>query len=83
MMRSSALIAGNRQSLEVMKHRKTFALLALLFAPLWYTSMLFKLKDDFSPGKDKFWIYWVSGICAITLTLLSAKLIDFVLFLSK
>lgn len=67
-MTGLASIAGNRQNLEEAKRLKRLNLLALLFIPLAYTSSLFSMQDEFSPGREKFWVYWISafGLVAVT-----------------
>ncbi|PVI03756.1 hypothetical protein DM02DRAFT_612052 [Periconia macrospinosa] len=69
-MTGLASIAGNRQNLEEAKRVKRLNLLALLFIPLAYTSSLFSMQDNYAPGKDQFWLYWVSALSVVGITLI-------------
>jgi hypothetical protein len=75
-MTGLASIAGNRQNLEEAKRVKRLNLLALLFIPLAYTASLFSMQDNFMPGNAKFWIYWVSALGVVGLTLFATWLLD-------
>ncbi|KAF1952755.1 hypothetical protein CC80DRAFT_518569 [Byssothecium circinans] len=75
-MTGLASIAGNRQNLEEAKRVKRLNLLALLFIPLAYTSSLFSMQDDFAPGNAKFWLYWVSALSVVAITLLVTWVLD-------
>ncbi|KAH7135216.1 hypothetical protein B0J11DRAFT_155114 [Dendryphion nanum] len=33
--------------------------IALVFVPLSFTASLLSMSDDFTPGKGKFWVFWV------------------------
>lgn len=67
-MTGLASIAGNRQNLEEAKRVKRLNLLALFFIPLAYTSSLFSMQDNYSPGSAKFWVYWASALGAVFVT---------------
>ncbi|KAF2653637.1 hypothetical protein K491DRAFT_694490 [Lophiostoma macrostomum CBS 122681] len=67
-MTGLASIAGNRQNLEEAKRVKRLNLLALLYIPLAYTSSLFSMQDQFSPGNPKFWIYWIAALLSVAVT---------------
>ncbi|KAF2878601.1 hypothetical protein BDV95DRAFT_478531 [Massariosphaeria phaeospora] len=75
-MTGLASIAGNRQNLEEAKRVKRLNLLALLFIPLAYTSSLFSMQDNFAPGNGKFWVYWVSALSVVALTLITTWVLD-------
>lgn len=75
-MTGLASIAGNRQNLEEAKRVKRLNLLALLFIPLAYTSSLFSMQDAFAPGHGQFWVYWVSALSAVALTLIVTWVLD-------
>ena len=75
-MTGLASIAGNRQNLEEAKRVKRLNLLALLFIPLAYTSSLFSMQDNFMPGNGKFWVYWVSALSVVALTLIVTWILD-------
>jgi hypothetical protein len=75
-MTGLASIAGNRQNLEEAKRVKRLNLLALLFIPLAYTSSLFSMQDNFMPGNGKFWVYWVSALSVVALTLIVTWVLD-------
>jgi hypothetical protein len=75
-MTGLASIAGNRQNLEEAKRVKRLNLLALLFIPLAYTSSLFSMQDNFLPGNAKFWMYWVSALSVVALTLVVTWVLD-------
>jgi Mg2+ and Co2+ transporter CorA len=77
-LRGLASVAGKRQNLEEAKRVKRLSLLALLFVPLWYTSLLFGMQGPFSPGNNKFWVYCVSAIGAAIITSLSSILLEWV-----
>lgn len=75
-MTGLASIAGNRQNLEEAKRVKRLNLLALLFIPLAYTSSLFSMQDNYAPGNGAFWVYWVSALSAVILTLFATWVLD-------
>ena len=75
-MTGLASIAGNRQNLEEAKRVKRLNLLALLFVPLAYTSSLFSMQDDYAPNKGSFWVYWVSALSVVALTVITTWLLD-------
>jgi hypothetical protein len=75
-MTGLASIAGNRQNLEEAKRVKRLNLLALLFIPLAYTSSLFSMQDNYAPGNGGFWIYWVSALTVVALTLFMTWVLD-------
>ncbi|KAH7123990.1 hypothetical protein B0J11DRAFT_327271 [Dendryphion nanum] len=75
-MTGLASIAGNRQNLEEAKRVKRLNLLALLFIPLAYTSSLFSMQDDFAPGMNQFWVYWVSAIGLVAFTFVITWVLD-------
>lgn len=75
-MTGLASIAGNRQNLEEAKRVKRLNLLALLFIPLAYTSSLFSMQDNYAPNKGKFWVYWVSAIIVVSVTLFVTWVLD-------
>lgn len=75
-MTGLASIAGNRQNLEEAKRVKRLNLLALLFIPLAYTSSLFSMQDNYAPGNGRFWIYWVSALGVVALTLFTTWVLD-------
>jgi hypothetical protein len=75
-MTGLASIAGNRQNLEEAKRVKRLNLLALLFVPLAFTSSLFSMQDDYAPNKESFWVYWVSALSVVALTLIITWILD-------
>jgi hypothetical protein len=75
-MTGLASIAGNRQNLEEAKRVKRLNLLALLFIPLAYTSSLFSMQDQFSPGNPKFWIYWITALLCVAVTFAATWILD-------
>ena len=75
-MTGLASIAGNRQNLEEAKRVKRLNLLALLFIPLAYTSSLFSMQDNYAPNKGRFWVYWVTAILVVSLTLFVTWILD-------
>jgi hypothetical protein len=77
-MKGLAMIAGNRQNLEEAKRIKRLNLLVLLFVPLGYTSMLFGMRCEFTPGKSKFWVYCITAIGAVSLTFFIVKMIGYI-----
>ena len=67
-------ILGNRQalkeasrSLHEAKSVKILTLLGMMFAPLFLTSGIFSMSEDFLPGATLFWIYIVVAIPLILL----------------
>ncbi|KAF2203539.1 hypothetical protein GQ43DRAFT_438725 [Delitschia confertaspora ATCC 74209] len=78
-MTGLASIAGNRQNLEEAKRVKRLNLLALLFLPLAYTSSLFSMSDNFKPGAKWFWVYWVSSVPVILITVAATQLMELTL----
>jgi hypothetical protein len=75
-MTGLASIAGNRQNLDEAKRVKRLNLLALLFIPLAYTSSLFSMQDNYAPGNGQFWVYWVSALTVVALTLSVTWILD-------
>ena len=75
-MTGLASIAGNRQNLEEAKRVKRLNLLALLFIPLAYTSSLFSMQDQFSPGAPQFWVYWITALLSVMGTFIATWVLD-------
>ncbi|PSN59611.1 hypothetical protein BS50DRAFT_227299 [Corynespora cassiicola Philippines] len=75
-MTGLASIAGNRQNLEEAKRVKRLNLLALLFIPLAYTSSLFSMQDSYAPGNGQFWVYWVSALGVVAMTVAVTWIMD-------
>jgi hypothetical protein len=55
-------IVGNKRSIREAKRVKTLTLVALVFIPLSFTSALFSMYDNFLPGREQFWIFWVVAL---------------------
>lgn len=44
------------------KNSKTLTIIGLVFIPLAYTSALFSMSDEYRPGRESFWVYWVTAV---------------------
>lgn len=89
-MTGLANIAGNRQALKEAKLSvqeakrsvreakavKTFTLIGLIFIPLAYTSGLFSMGGPYTPGADRFWVYFAVSLPLIVAVFLVAFLIQ-------
>lgn len=78
-MTGLASIAGNRQALDEAKRSKRLTLVGLVFIPLAYSSSLFSMSNQFAPGEDQFWIYWVVAVALILLTFCGTWVLELVL----
>lgn len=77
-MTGLASIAGNRQNLDEAKRVKRLSQLALLFIPLAYTSSLFSMQDQFAVNRELFWVYWVTALGVVAITVALTWLLDIV-----
>ncbi|KAK0729285.1 Utp11 protein-domain-containing protein [Apiosordaria backusii] len=62
-------IAGNRQAVEeqVLSRQeatsvKTLTVVGLVFIPLGFVASLFGMEEGFSPGRERFWMYWAVAV---------------------
>jgi hypothetical protein len=67
-------IVGNKQALKRAKSSRALAIIGLVFIPLAYTSALFSMSEQYSPGADYFWIYFAVSIPLMVIVFLSARL---------
>jgi len=67
-------IVGNKQALKEAKTSRALATIGLVFIPLAYTSALFSMSEQYSPGADYFWIYFAVSIPLMVVVFLSARL---------
>ncbi|KAG4030587.1 hypothetical protein MFRU_011g00460 [Monilinia fructicola] len=51
-----------RLSVREAKNSKTLTIIGLVFIPLAYTSALFSMSDEYRPGRESFWVYWVTAV---------------------
>ncbi|KAG5811350.1 hypothetical protein H9Q74_006054 [Fusarium xylarioides] len=70
-------ILGNKRSIREAKTVKTLTLVALIFIPLSFTSALFSMYDDFLPGRERFWVFWVVSLPLVIAVLVLATILDF------
>ncbi|PNP78652.1 hypothetical protein FNYG_07998 [Fusarium nygamai] len=70
-------ILGNKRSIREAKTVKTLTLVALIFIPLSFTSALFSMSDEFLPGRESFWVFWVVSLPLVIAVLALATILDF------
>ncbi|KAF5964082.1 hypothetical protein FBULB1_12985 [Fusarium bulbicola] len=69
-------ILGNKRSIREAKTVKTLTLVALIFIPLSFTSALFSMYDEFLPGRESFWGFWVVSLPLVMAVLVLATILD-------
>lgn len=70
-----ALKEANR-SIQEAKSVRVLTLLGMLFLPLGLASSLLSMTDDYSPGAEKFWIYFAIAIPLIVCVVVLAALVS-------
>jgi hypothetical protein len=76
-MTGLAAIVGNKQALEEAKRSRALATIGLVFIPLAYTSALFSMSEQYSPGANYFWIYFAVSIPLMVVVFLSARISEY------
>ncbi|PSR82751.1 hypothetical protein BD289DRAFT_370842 [Coniella lustricola] len=72
-------IAGNRQALRSAERSTHITFIGLLFIPLAFIASLFSMADPYGPGKDKFWLYFATGIPVTILVMMVYYIFDILL----
>lgn len=67
-------IVGNKQALKEAERSRALATIGLVFIPLAYTSALFSMSGQYSPGADYFWLYFAVSIPLMVVVFLSRRL---------
>lgn len=69
-------VRETRRSVREAKSVKTLTLIGLVFIPLAYTSALFSMGEPYTPGADRFWVYFAVSLPLIVLVFLLTFLIQ-------